>query len=73
MLGQTQIMLCPEFKLGDDSGPVSVLELPLQPGDFFLADDTVFVIENDLASLEVPAPFSVSVQPTHLHGRVRPA
>jgi hypothetical protein len=29
MLGQTQIMLCPEFKLGDDSGPVSVLEFPL--------------------------------------------
>lgn len=58
MLGQTQIMLCPEFKLGDNSGPVSVLELPLQPGDFFLVDDTVFVIENDLASLEVPAPFA---------------
>ncbi|WP_052139906.1 TIR domain-containing protein [Janthinobacterium lividum] len=58
MLGQTQIMLCPEFKLGDDSGPVSVLQLPLQSGDFFLADDTVFVIENDFASLEVPAPFA---------------
>jgi pyruvate dehydrogenase E2 component (dihydrolipoamide acetyltransferase) len=35
-----------------------VLELPLQPGDFFLAEDTVFVIENDLASLEVPASFA---------------
>jgi predicted nucleotide-binding protein len=58
MLGQTQIMLCPDFTLGDDSGPVSVLELPLQPGDFFLADDTIFMIENDLASLEVPAPFA---------------
>lgn len=58
MSGQTQIMLCPDFKLGDDSGPVSVLELPLQPGDFFLADDTIFMIENDYASLEVPAPFA---------------
>ncbi|MBV8659073.1 MAG: nucleotide-binding protein [Burkholderiales bacterium] len=58
MLGQTQIMLCPAFELGDNSGSVSVLELPLQPGDFFLSGDTVFVIENDLASLEVPAPFA---------------
>ena len=58
MLGQTQIMLCPAFELGDDSGPVSVLELPLRPGDFFLLGDTVFVIENDLATLEVPAPFA---------------
>jgi predicted nucleotide-binding protein len=58
MLNKTQFMLCPAFELGQDSGPVSILELPLQPGDFFLCDDTVFVIENDLASLEVPAPFS---------------
>lgn len=58
MRGQTQIMLCPEFVLGEDSGPVSILELPLKPGDFFLTDDTVFVIENDFASLEVPAPFA---------------
>ena len=58
MLGRNQIMLCPAFELGDDSGPVSVLELPLQPGDFFLSEDTVFVIENNFASLEVPAPFA---------------
>lgn len=58
MLGKSQIMLCPAFELGDDSGPVSVLQLPLLPGDFFVSGDTVFVIENDLASLEVPAPFA---------------
>lgn len=58
MLGQTQIMLCPAFELGDNSGRVSVLELPLQPGDVFLSGDTVFVIENDFASLEVPSPFA---------------
>ncbi|MCY1550511.1 hypothetical protein D9M68_867730 [compost metagenome] len=50
--------MCPAFELADDSGPVSVLELPLRPGDFFLFGDTVFVIENDFATLDVPAPFA---------------
>ncbi|WP_343725872.1 TIR domain-containing protein [Herbaspirillum huttiense] len=58
MATQSQIMLCPAFEFDENSGPVSVLALPLQPGDFFLADDTVFVIENNFASLEVPAPYA---------------
>ena len=58
MQGETQIMLCPAFDLGPGSGDVSVLELPLQPGDFFLPDDTVFTLENDFATLDVPAPFA---------------
>lgn len=58
MTNKTQILLCPRFELGPDSGDVWVLETPVQPGDFVVRDDTVLTIENDFASLEVPSPLS---------------
>lgn len=58
MREDTQIMLCPAFELGEGSGDVTLLELPLRAGDFFLADDTIFTVENDFATLEVPAPYA---------------
>lgn len=35
-----------------------VLATPVGPGNFVVRDDTILVIENDLASLEVPSPLS---------------
>lgn len=58
MIDKTQILLCPRFELGPDSGDVWVLETPVQPGDFVVSGDTILTIENDLASLEVPSPLS---------------
>jgi len=55
---KTQILLCPSFDLGPDSGDVWVLETPVKPGDFVVLHDTILTIENNLASLEVPSPLS---------------
>lgn len=58
MSSKTQTLLCPRFDLGERSGDVWVLATPVGPGDFVVRDDTILIIENDHASLEVPSPLS---------------
>lgn len=54
-----------EFKLpelGEGTHEAEILEVLVSPGDHVAEDETIFVVETDKASMEIPSPFEGTVE-----------
>lgn len=65
---RSETILYPDFgQLPPEAGDkVWVIETPLRPGDFIMADDTLVTVECDKATLEVPSPRAGRIVAVHV-------